>query len=659
MIRTILTSILMLWCTFAYADNRNTIEKLKQLINKDSAPADKMIVDRYRTPQSEVEDAIVFLSQFRAEDAQFVRFFSTYAVEPQDRNDLVLTLSFVIHSLVGVSDEIDEGNAGGYYPLAIQKDGEFIPYRKVPNSDTLWWIDLREYNWTAQAWETVSAGDGYFAEPIVSYDRSGALRLLSGNAVLRADWFIFHVMSSVQQADLGNDNDFYSTLLYALVDAPENIDEFRRIWGLDINEAKQLGNEYGTLVTKSNAVTRHNRMLFGYRTDLGYLYETYDVLNELGRRDYLETLFLNDKPGEPPEVSDAGEAFATNALGMQVYALRNAAGDLVDFGDPTAVRHFNDVIGDARVSVAYSCVDCHAVGPLPAENTLQELIDARVDLRVYDIQDSLRINRSLLSNRFRDSISSNQEIFAKALKKVNGLTPSENGRLYLKAISRYFRPLTLERAAYECGMDVNSFVGAIMSKNVNFGARLKLLIQNNEDMQRDSWESPGVDGIPGLFQQAMIIINGLTIISDDVEETIEIDKKVNDALIESQGSQRFDVVQKKDELAYEDKPYIESTKKLTMKDFDLLDIDNYRIQPHKITLKAFIVNTSNIPYKTSSNIARVFRSATYKGQAVYANTKQEYTDENNKYSSRHYFVYNTRGKRLGYIDTRYLDQVNK
>lgn len=468
-----------------------------------------------RTPQSEVEDAILFLSKLPQDEASFIRFFSTYAVVPSRRDDTILTLSFVIHSLTGISTDPDAGNAGGYYPLAKREDGKFKSYRRVPGSPTLWWIDLREHNWTPASWEVISRGDGYFAEPIVTADRSGILRLLAGNAVVRADWFIKHSMSTTDQLDVGQGKDFYSTLLYAMSKNPTTIDEWRKAWSLDITKSRSLGNEFATLVTKSNTIASHNRMLFGYRTELGYLYETYDVKNQRGKRDYLESLLLNAKPGQPPEISDAGEAFASNILGLQVYALRNESGKLVDFGDPSVVRHANDIIGDVRVRVAHSCMDCHASGPIPSENTLQEFISSRANIKTRDKRDAIRLKRSLLSDKFRDSISANQDLFAKAVKKVNGLDTVENGSLYLQSIVRYSQPVTLELAAYECGVSVEEFVAAI-KKHVGFGARLKLLVQTGEPIPRDIWESPGKDGIPGAFQQAMILINGLTVIKDEV-----------------------------------------------------------------------------------------------------------------------------------------------
>ncbi len=531
MIKKLFLTLIILCSTTMSLAQEDSIARLQRLIlenqPRESVTTTENIIrpvdyDKLRTPQSEVEGAILFLSKLSEENASFVRFFSTYAVPANEREDTVLTLSFVLHSLIGISTDSEAGNAGGYYPLAKRDNGKFKSYRRVPGSDTLWWIDIREFNWTPTSWEVISIGDGYFAEPIVSHDRAGVLRLIAGNAVVRADWFIKHAMSTTDQLDLNKGRDFYTTLLYSLNKSPTNVNEWRAAWGLDIKRARSIGNEFGTLVTKSQTVARRNRFLFGYRTELGYLYETYDVKNQTGKRDYLESLFLNKKPGQPPEISDAGEMFASNILGLQVYALRNSSGKLVSFGDPSVVRHMNDVLGDVRVRVAHSCLDCHASGPIPAENTLAEFILSRANLRTYDKRDSLRLKRNLLSQKFRDSVEDNQLLFARAVKKTNGLGTVENGTLYLRSIVRYAAPVSLEVAAYECGVTSEELKAAILGSKYKFGARLKLLVKTGEHIPREVWESPGRDGIPGAFQQAMIILNGLTVIKDEelVEERI-------------------------------------------------------------------------------------------------------------------------------------------
>lgn len=493
-----------------------------------------------KSPESELQDAIVFLATIEDEfpdTVPYIRFFTTYAVPENLREQTILTTSFVCHSLTGLAQTTDAGNYGAYYPLAmmtgrtidkdgnITEEGEFTPLQQVPESDTLWWIDIRNYSWTPEAWEIVSKHDGYFASPVVRYDTNELLRRLAGNAIVRADWFNYYVTDTSLQLDIDSDTiPLYDTLLYAQKKRPTTLDEWRRAWGIDLEKSLALSNFSGTVVTKSKQVAKHNRMLFGYRTEIGYMYETYDVKHQRGMRDYIDSFFLNKNLGGFPDVSDAGEMFATNHLGMQVYGLRDGKGDIIWDGDTQVVRHINDVLGDVRVKTAISCIDCHTYGPLPAENVLREFIAQGIKTKTYDPIDKAKIESTFLSGRFEDNIRNHQAYFAKGLAKVNGLTPEENGDNYLKTISWYNRPIDLTQASIECGVSQAKFIDSV-SKG-QFGGRLKKLITDGETIPRDVWEHPGQDGIPGAFQQAMLLIRGFTKVTTQDEIIVETEQDV-------------------------------------------------------------------------------------------------------------------------------------
>jgi hypothetical protein len=512
MLRKIIILLLISFSNFAYSQDEITITKLVKL----------------KTPDTEVSDAILYLDKIRKEvsekDASYIRFFSTYAIKDESQRDNVaLLLSFLTHSMSGVVTK--EYPGGGYNPLAyVDEYGKFVKVQNVPESDTLWWIDLRDFNWTEQAWENISKTDGYFVEPVVTHEKYSLMRLYAGNAVMRADWFIQHASSIMKQVDVDSKTKIYKELLYStLKKAPQTVKEFELTWGIDTQKARDIGNAFGTLVTESQNVARHNRILFGYRTELGWYYRTYDVKNVRGRRDYAENIL--DFKGNPPDIFDVGEIFATNSLKMQVYDLYDSKENLVDFGDPAIVRHMSDVIADARVRTPHSCFDCHASGPIPSENTLLSYIKARAKASTYYKEDQLRIDRVYLDNRFEDSISENQAAFAKSLLKINGLKPEENGRLYLNQILEYEKPLTLEQVAWECGVTPEQYVEKISNDNKGHNERVPFrvsnLIKTGQPINREAWESSGADGQPGLFQQSMIMIHGLTKITDTNENIIK------------------------------------------------------------------------------------------------------------------------------------------
>jgi hypothetical protein len=478
---------------------------------------------KLKTPQSETEEVIAHLkNNIKPEDYIYTKYLTTYAIPENKREDYVLCASFILHSLIGPpnpDEDINLRNYGGFSPLAIRGENKFfVPRQKVPGSDTLWYFDLRDYNLTPQAWEKAALLDAYFAEPIVQPPTSGALRLLAGNALLRLDWFIANVIDSTKQSDNDIKINLYDEFVFANVGVPKTETEWWAKIQFDPVLARKIGNASYALVTKSEAVARHNRILEEFRTQYGYGYETYDTKNEQGFRDYVESFFKEKNPGGPPSVSDAGEIFASNPVGLQIYALRDINEKLINFGDPTVVRHVRDVLGDVRVRNPYSCFDCHASGPLPSENTISEFLRSQGKLYLKNRVDENRVKRNYLNKRFEISIKENQDFFANRLKLTNGLEPEENNAIFLDLVGWYNSPVNVERAALECGVSIDEFKKKVVEGKS--GGRLKLLVQNNESISIESWETRGKDGIPGQFQQAMIKIYGLTKITE--EENVAI-----------------------------------------------------------------------------------------------------------------------------------------
>jgi hypothetical protein len=501
------------------------------LLAKFDAPQKEV---KFKTPQTEAEDFLFFLqNNFTEPERLYIKGFTSYAVPPELRSDAAVQLSFIMHSMVGISSN-DEDNAGSYYPIAIAEyeqedivwDRKKIKYvQNVPNSDTLFWIDIRNYNWSVQSWENITKYDGYIVQPILSEETNGLLRLYSGNALVRTDWFIYHSARTVEQTDTDKTAiSIYRELLYSKTTPPKTVDDFRKTWSLtDLVKSRVLGNESGTLVTKGKNVARHNRLLFEYRTELGWLYQTYDVITERGNRDYVETFY--DLGGKPPKVFDGGEIFASNVLKLQVYDIYDAKEKLLDVADAAIVRHLSDVLGDTRVVTPHSCFDCHAEGPIPSENTISDFLKARGGLYLKNKADQLRIDRAFYNKRFEDSILEHQVAYAKALAKTNGLKTSDNLRSYYRLITWYNKPLTVEQVAFECGVTVDQLKlkakEGLQGINNKIPGRLSMLLTINEPIPRSLWEAPNTDGVPGIFQQTMVVINGLTRIETEIVTKIE------------------------------------------------------------------------------------------------------------------------------------------
>jgi len=477
--------------------------------------------DGLKTVDSETKVALAYLKRYvKEEDKNYIQFLTSYALPKEMRNDAALCASFLLHSLVGPSPDLDNNNAGGYYPLALiatdKQNGRkwFIPYQRVPGSTTLYWLDLRDYNLTKQSWEDAAGLDNYFAEPIVQHQNATSLRLEDGNSVLRMDWFIRHVADTSTQVDNDETPFLYYNFLFSQVEPPITVTQFEGHFTLNRELSRIRGNEYGVLVTQSQQVARNNRYLFYYDTEYGGWFHTFDVKNQRGERNYAESFFTNPKIGTPPLVHDASEVFGSNAVGMLVYGLGDDKDKLITDGATQVVRHINDVLGDVRVRTPHGCMDCHASGPLPSENVIKKFFKDSENTALYvkNKSDYNRVKRVFLSEKFDKGVLDIQKKYADALLEVNGLTPEENGRIYLDLVNWYEEPLDIKQAAFECGVSVDEFITKV--NKVKFGNRLKFLTKTGEPIPRNTWEAPTTDGIPGDFQMANLAIHGFTRITE-------------------------------------------------------------------------------------------------------------------------------------------------
>ena len=80
------------------------------------------------------------------------------------------------------------------------------------------------------------------------------------------------------------------------------------------------------------------------------------------------------------------------------------------------------------------------------------------------IEDKRNVDRIFLNGRFNESINDNKLLYARALKKVNGLTPKENFKALYNVMSWYAKDITLRQAAIECGISVENFISTMKNK---------------------------------------------------------------------------------------------------------------------------------------------------------------------------------------------------
>lgn len=443
------------------------------------------------TPDSELAAAEKYLysGKFKGDELNYVRFFTTFAIPEKYafRKEAVPLREYAEKALPFVLNSLANYQAEGF----IERP------KRVPGSDTLWYINIQDFGWSEADVDAVFRLQPYMLTPLVSGKNP--------NILFRADWFIVNATDVTKQVDRGlkaKDAPYY-ILQYGLGHEPKDKFDFLRAWQVDEEKAGKFRLETGTVVDKGDSgVSQHTRQLARIRTVLGYFWHTKDVKShdvdpdKVLSRDYVEDLFANQ--------SDAGEYIATNRRGLQTYLLTAGNNDKfkeVPFGDPSIVIDRQDP-HDPRVRTGKSCIVCHALGVIPYTSVVSDLFKAGGDvLSAYkDVQRELKA----FYTRYKggEEVEQDNAIFEAAVKECNGLDPLSNMKGYLAVYEWYWtEKVTPAQAAVECGLTLPDLKGALRAATTG---RLVFLYKD-KPMPREIWDSVNYGGYVQTVLLAKVI----------------------------------------------------------------------------------------------------------------------------------------------------------
>lgn len=483
----VLTAIVLLGLIAGSAYGQNFPEPSwdQQEVKQPAVKAKTVLPELYSSPEAEVH--AVALDLYRSGQGNLVdargqhvlseyRYLSLYAVPASLRDSVRRSMFFWVNSL--------------------SRRGKI--YRPEPVPDTgnlLYRIRLSNYSWTPEAWETVSGLDPFFRLPIVAARDYEYMRYAAGNAIIRADWFVDTCSDT-------NESPSYYTLLYASAQVtrngklislngnpPATATEFREVWGVDLNQLKRFeGLDRGAIIPdETSIVAFHNRILWRVPTVTGYYWQTFDVKESTGLRDFTETRF--------PKQWDANEYIVSMNNGLQAYLLSDNKDKRVEFADPFVAR--DDTLAKSAhvVRTSQSCVFCHSTGILPTRDFLTETTVGGVTLYEYDPKIGQREEEFYL-NGTNQKVMLDQYGYAVAVGACNGLSPKDTTREFIKTISFYRAPITVEQAARECGTTVEQLKAAL---SWTTKGRLAAMATQNVPIPRRTWDKD-------VYAEAMLLL---------------------------------------------------------------------------------------------------------------------------------------------------------
>lgn len=394
-----------------------------------------------------------------------------------------------------------------FWTNSVSSAGEIFPLTPVSRSDNrIFRVHIDQAAWTAEAWEKVAQLEPYYVDPITpssaerkAYKDWSYIRQTIGNGIIRGSWFIVHASDTslfLKEGQVKADNAPYYTLLYAKskfkrkgVDVvgqpPDNVDEFRQAWEVNLDVLNRHNVDRGGVVDENDSIVAfRNRVLWRVRTPIGVYWQTFDVFNSVGGKDFIENPF--------PKEWDANEYIVQHAKGLQFYLLTNGKGERIEFADPRIAKDTTDphiqIVRNAR-----SCVTCHSEGIRPIRNELEPLLNNGVELKAKaGFAEKARV---FYLNDLKKHIKRDQEDYSDGVLNCNGLTSEANTQQFQLMLKWYDAPITLEQAAFETGLPTEKFLEAI---SVTAKGRLGRLVTDKKPIPRNVWET-------GLFHEAAIL----------------------------------------------------------------------------------------------------------------------------------------------------------
>ena len=249
---------------------------------------------------------------------------------------------------------------------------EITPPTSVDASKTVFRIDLRDYQWTAQTWNRILSAYPY---GIRTADTE-IIRLLSGALLpyVRADWFAANASTP--------------PLYHDLLGLPRAVQELERMLGVDAARGLAEEKNVARAGLRASGVSENNRVLERHPTAYGAYWKSFDFRSSLDDQNiFRDPLRLNPA---------GGEIIFNLPNGLQAYFLIDSRGNRIDQAPIEIVSDRNNA-DDPVIVNGRSCMSCHFEGVKSFRDEVRAVVrDMRVGvfdrdraLALYPDQDAL------------------------------------------------------------------------------------------------------------------------------------------------------------------------------------------------------------------------------------------------------------------------------
>ena len=344
---------------------------------------------------------------------------------------------------------------------------QIINPEPIDVAETLFYIDLRNYEWdTRDAWTQIEAEYPY-AVPFDPETQTGLLsKLNSLRSEMRCEIPFVHVDWFLATASL-------PPLYHDILALPETEQELERELRIDVN--RNLQSAPGVRVwragTNDSGVSNHNRVVERHTSPYGAYWKSHDFAGSAGA----QNIFTHPLSFQ----RDGGEVIFNLPNGLQAYYVADGAGNRIDVA-PTEIVS-NPAASDPAVRNGLSCIGCHTEGMKDFQDGVRAVIE-QTETPAYNKDHALRlyVEQSVMEELLAQDIERYKTALEATGGVFGGIEPVH--RLY----ETFQAPLEAPQAAAAVGLQTETFLKEIREKPSLQNLGLTGLTSNG-NVKRDAW----------------------------------------------------------------------------------------------------------------------------------------------------------------------------
>ena len=389
--------------------------------------------------------------------------------------DRAFTRYFTMTHLYNAGESVEALHA---YQRALSKlvnslswGREVIKPQPIDREETIFYIDLRDYEWEigTNRWTLIEQGYPYRIE----FDTPAQTQLREQLTDLReqmdcevpfvhVDWFIATAA--------------LPPLYHDILDLPQTVHELET--RLEVNVVENIRNAAGRRVWRAgfnnSGVSNHNRVVERHTSRYGAYWKSYDFAGSVGTQNvFTHPLSFTH---------DGGEIIFNLPNGLQAYYLVDAGGNRLDAAPIQIVR--NPAASDPTVRNGLSCIGCHTEGMKVFEDEVRGVVEQNANppfnkdraLRLYVEKAEMDGFLEEDTARYRQALEKTGDVFG-------GIEPVQRFH------EAFQRPLDAAHAAAAVGLETTDLLQKVREHaNLN-NLGLGVLTGASGSVKRDTWTS--------------------------------------------------------------------------------------------------------------------------------------------------------------------------